>query len=383
MIPSVSDLVCFSHLRWDFVFQRPNHLMARFARGCRTFFIEEPVVEPSVTAPMMEVEEVEHGPLVCTPHLPPDLESAAQSSVQRALVDELFRRRAIRPGVLWFYTPMAMTFAGHLRAPVVVYDCMDELAGFRGAPPDIMERERALFRRADLVFTGGHSLYRAKRDLHPRVYPFPSSVDARHFGQARRLPEAADQAVIPGPKLGYFGVVDERMDLELIARIADTHRDWHVIMIGPIAKIAADDLPQRTNIHWLGARDYSELPSYLAGWDVALMPFARNDATKFISPTKTLEYLAAGKPIVSTAIDDVVEPYGVGGIVRIADSDGFVDAIEDALREDLQKFRADADGWVARTSWDATWSSMNELIEHTAAARTREPQGGAIPCSTT
>jgi glycosyltransferase involved in cell wall biosynthesis len=153
-------------------------------------------------------------------------------------------------------------------------------------------------------------------------------------------------------------------------------------MIGPVAKIAPDDLPQRPNIHWLGQRDYAELPSYLAGWDVALMPFAKNDATRFISPTKTLEYLAAGKPIVSTAIDDVVEPYGVAGIVRIADSDGFVDAIEQALRGDHQQFRTAADAWVARTSWDATWSSMNELIEQAATTRVREPQGGAIPCST-
>lgn len=382
MTTAAVDLVCFSHLRWGFVFQRPNHLMVRFARRQRVFFVEEPVIDDSIRSATMDVEEVTGGPFVCVPRLPAGLSPPARVSLQRDLVDELFRVRRIHPRTLWFYTPMALAFAGHLRAPVVVYDCMDELSGFRGAPSELGERERALFDRVDLVFTGGHSLYRAKRGSHPHVHAFPSSVDAEHFSRARSLAEPADQARIPGPKLGFFGVIDERMDLDLIARIADERPDWHIVMIGPVVKVDPADLPQRTNIHWLGSRTYDELPGYISGWTVATMPFALNDATRFISPTKTLEYLAAGKPIVSTAIEDVVEPYGTAGIVRIAGPSEFVGALADAMEDDPVQVRAAADAWVARTSWDCTWALMNELVENVESARLHTPQERMTVCST-
>ena len=371
-----TDLICFSHLRWGFVFQRPNHLMVRFARRQRTFFVEEPRFENGLTEPRMDVIREPGGPFVCVPWLPEGTPERAREGIQRRLLRRLMRERAVRPQVLWFYTPMMLPLAEGLSAPLVVYDCMDELSGFHGAPPELLEREAELFRRADVVFTGGHSLYQAKRSKHPNVHPFPSSVDAEHFARARTAqPDPEDQAGLPRPRLGFFGVIDERMDLGLVAGLANARPDWQIVMMGPVVKIDPATLPQRPNLHWLGGKQYGELPSYLAGWDVAIMPFARNASTEFISPTKTLEYLAAGKPVVSTAIRDVVHPYGVEGLARIADDvEEFVAACEAALAEDPTPRRQAGDAFVARTSWDATWSRMNGLIREAL----RAPRGRVV-----
>jgi glycosyltransferase involved in cell wall biosynthesis len=357
------DLVCFSHLRWGFVFQRPNHLMSRCARDYRTFFIEEPELGAS-EQPRMEVRSELDGLFVCTPQLPPNFASGDVAAAQRELIDALFREQRIHPDVLWFYTPMALTFARDLRARVVVYDCMDELSAFDGAPDQLPALEAELFSRAQLVFTGGHALYQAKHTQHPHVYPFPSSVDVDHFRKARgAAAQPSDQAALAYPRIGYFGVIDERLDYELIAAIADRRPDWQLVMVGPVVKVDAERLPRRPNIHWLGQKNYAELPSYVGGWNVALMPFALNRATRFISPTKTLEYMAADLPIVSTAIADVVEPYGREGVVAIADQSTFVDAIETALGARSTQQRAAAEALLARTSWDRTWSRMKALID--------------------
>jgi glycosyltransferase involved in cell wall biosynthesis len=270
---------------------------------------------------------------------------------------------------------MAFGFAGHADAAVVVYDCMDELSAFQGAPPELHLEERRLFAKADLVFTGGHSLYESKRAHHRSVHAFPSSVDARHFGAARMpgIVAPRDQRPIPRPRLGFFGVLDERMDTGLLALLADSHPEWHVVLVGPTVKIDPASLPRRPNLHYLGQKRYDALPSYLAGWDVALMPFARNEATRFISPTKTLEYLAAGVPVVSTPIRDVVRPYGDRGFVRIGEGKGFVQQVEEALRErttaaGLARQRAALE-WVASTSWDRTWEGMRALVLDAAARR--------------
>jgi UDP-galactopyranose mutase len=225
--------------------------------------------------------------------------------------------------------------------------------------------EANLLARADLVFTGGQSLYEAKRGQHPRVFAFPSSVDAAHFARARReIEDPADQAAIPHPRLGFFGVIDERMDLDLLAAVADARPDWHLAIIGPVVKVDPALLPKRANIHYLGKKDYQELPAYLAGWDVALLPFAINESTRFISPTKTPEYLAAGKPVVSTPIRDVVRPYGMRGLVHIAaTADDFVQAIAQALAEDGDARMQRADAFLAQESWDRTWERMRRLIE--------------------
>lgn len=356
------DVLCFSHLRWDFVYQRPQHLLTRCAAERRVFFIEEPVYD--VQAPRLTV--MSRGPnlWVVVPRLPEGVSPDEATAMQRGLLDQLVREERVRRHLQWFYTPMALAFADHLHPVARVYDCMDELSGFAGAPPELVARERALFGSVDLVFTGGQSLYEAKCGEHPRVHAFPSGIDRAHFGRAREaMAEPEDQADIKRPRLGFFGVVDERMDLDLVAGIADLRPDWQLVMIGPVVKIDPASLPRRANIHWLGGRPYSELPRYLAGWDAAIMPFARNAATRFISPTKTPEYLAAGKPVISTSIRDVVRPYGERGLVGIADTpEAFVAA---ALREmgrvDV-RWHADVDAILGTCAWDDIWARMHRLI---------------------
>jgi UDP-galactopyranose mutase len=359
-----ADLVCLSHLRWDFVYQRPQHLLSRFAKERRVFFVEEPTFGEG---PMhLDVSQRDCGVYVVVPRLPHNLiGDETLESIQRSMIDSLFEDYNINTHFLWYYTPMAVTWTTHLRPQATVYDCMDELSAFKGAPSALKEREAELFKRADLVFTGGQSLYEVKRHQHKNVYAFPSSIDATHFAQARSIgEEPADQAEIPHPRLGFFGVIDERMDIELLEQVAAARPDWHLVMVGPVVKIDPADLPQRENIHYLGGKSYSELPSYLAGWDVALLPFERNKKTRLKTPTKTPEYLAAGCPVVSTSIRDVVRPYGEQGLVYIADdASEFVASIEAAMNEDAAKRMREVDAFLAQTSWDQTWGRMNELIE--------------------
>ena len=309
---------------------------------------------------------------VVVPHLPEGLTSdVAREAALRSMMERMLADYGVRDYVLWYYTPMALQFTRHLRPRATVYDCMDELTAFKGASPLLRGLESELMSRADLVFTGGQSLYEAKRDRHPRVYAFPSSIDAAHFRAAREIDEEpADQTSIPRPRLGFFGVIDERLDIELLGEVARMRPEWQLVMIGPVVKIDPADLPQRDNIHYLGMKSYEELPAYLAGWDVALLPFARNDSTRFISPTKTPEYLAAGKPVVSTSIRDVVRPYGQEGLVHIADTpEEFVAACEAALSEDAAARQGKVDAFLGQTSWDITWGRMSALIDGAVSAR--------------
>ncbi|HEY8377773.1 MAG TPA: glycosyltransferase, partial [Nannocystis sp.] len=312
---------------------------------------------------------------------------AASERLLRELLDDLIVGHDLRAYVLWYYTPMALGFSRHLRPLATVYDCMDELSAFHGAPALLRERERELLRTADLVFAGGRSLCSAKRELRPSTYLFPSSIDAAHFARARTWSvDPPDQARIGRPRLGYCGVIDERIDLELVAEVAALREDFEIVMVGPVAKIDRARLPRRRNIHYLGQKRYAELPAYLGGWDVAIMPFSHNEATRFISPTKTPEYLAAGRPVVSTSIRDVVEPYGALGLVEIADSPAeFVAAASRALERGRHKgWLAQADAFLAGMSWDRTWSGMEALIS--AAVRANSTKMGrreVNPCSTT
>jgi glycosyltransferase involved in cell wall biosynthesis len=357
------DLVVLSHLRWDFVFQRPQHLMTRAARQQRVFFFEEPIIQGGTGAPRLDVRSVD-GVFVAQPHLPHGLSQSAHDEALVYLLNELFARHRIKAHVLWYYTPNALLFSRHLEPLATVFDCMDELSAFKGASPRLRELEAELLRRADVVFTGGHSLYEAKRHAHTDIHAVPSSVDRAHFASAREpMAEPADQAAIPHPRVGFFGVIDERMDVALLDGLAELRPDLHLVMIGPVVKIDPATLPRRPNIHWLGGKSYGELPAYIAGWDVAMLPFARNESTRFISPTKTPEYLAAGKPVVSTSIRDVVRPYGDEGLARIADEPAeMAAAIAAALNDDPDELWAAADQLLARTSWDGTWARMHELI---------------------
>jgi UDP-galactopyranose mutase len=368
-----ADLVCLSHLRWDFVYQRPQHLLSRSARARRVFFVEEPLTGDG---PRLDVRRNEDGVHVAVPYLPEGLSAEETEAAQQMLLNRMFAEHGIENHVLWYYTPMPVEWTRHLKPLAVVYDCMDELSAFKFAPPALREREAELFRRADLVFTGGQSLYEAKRDKHPNIYAFPSSIDLAHFAQAREaIADPADQASIPHPRLGFFGVVDERLDLELLDGLARARPDWHFVIVGPVVKIDPSALPRQANVHYLGGKSYKELPAYVAGWDVATLLFARNEHTRFISPTKTPEYLAAGKPVVSTSIRDVVRPYGEEGLVEIADTvEEFVAAAERCLRK-----RDERDGWLERVdaflatnSWDQTWARMAGLIGGVAARRLDE-----------
>jgi len=368
------DLVCFSHLRWNFVYQRPQHLLSRAARSRRVFVVEEPIFDNG--SMRLDVTESDAGVYVVVPHLPEGLSSeVARQAVLRRLVDQLFAEHQIVNFVAWYYTPMALEFTQHLKPLATIYDCMDELSAFKGAPSALQAREQQLFSRCDLVFTGGQTLYEAKRTQHESVHAFPSSIDRAHFGKARTIKaEPEDQQNIPHPRLGFFGVIDERFDIELLNSIALARPNWQFVMIGPVVKIDPATLPNHENIHYLGGRDYQDLPAYLAGWDVALLLFARNEATRFISPTKTPEYLAAGKPVVSTSIRDVVRPYGQQELVRIADQpDEFIQAVEAILAEDKNQRSAwlkRVDSFLADMSWDETWTRMSELIDNAVAANT-------------
>ncbi|MDZ7969171.1 MAG: UDP-galactopyranose mutase [Nostoc sp. DedSLP03] len=373
------DIVCLSHLRWNFVYQRPQHLLSRCAQGKRVFFIEEAIFSEEPLA-RLDVNQDSNGVVVVVPHLQQGLSEEAINADLQALINNLFAEHNINKYICWYYTPMAIAFTRHLQPQAVVYDCMDELSAFHGASPTLKNYEAELFKRADLVFTGGQSLYESKVNQHPNVYAFPSSVDVPHFAQARNLTEPEDQAHIPHPRLGFFGVIDERMDIELLAGIAEARPDWHLVIIGPVVKIDPATLPQHENIHYLGGRDYKQLPAYLAGWDLAMLPFARNESTRFISPTKTPEYLAAGRPVVSTSIRDVVRPYGESKLVRIADTvSEFVTAAELAMQEDTpaSEWLSRVDAFLEKISWDRTWASMMKLIDSAIAARNGEDKANS------
>jgi glycosyltransferase involved in cell wall biosynthesis len=358
-------LACFSHLRWDFVWQRPQHLLSRAAKHYRVLQIEEPLFEDGA-APRIDISKRPGGMTIAVPVLPTGMSLHDAVRAQRRLVGRLLAAEPEENRIFWYYTPMAMAFTSHLDCALCVYDNMDELSLFRGASQELIDRENELFLRADVVFTGGMSLYEAKRNRHPNVHGFPSSIDFGHFAKARRMdgdPEPADQAHIPHPRLGFFGVVDERMDVELVGALAELRPDWHLIMIGPVVKIDPATLPRRDNIHWLGPKSYADLPRYLSRWDVGLMPFALNESTRFISPTKTPEFLAAGVPVVSTPITDVVRPYGEKGFVEIAKTPLEVARKAQLLLErPKQPWLTRVDRHLAAGSWDKTWSAMHKLM---------------------
>ncbi|WP_343628260.1 glycosyltransferase [Roseateles sp.] len=381
-------LIVFSHLRWDFVFQRPQQLMSRLASDYDVIFIEEPVHDPA-GSPRVEARRVvpPDGPHVevlvpFTPIPAPGFDDA-QLPLLIPLIERELGARGVRDYLVWLYTPMALPLIAGMQPRAIVYDCMDELSAFKNAPAQLRQRENALMAAADLVLCGGPALYEARRGQHPHLHCLPSAVDAAHFAPPR--PGAAPaletraaelQGHIPHPRLGFFGVIDERMDLALVTEIADQRSDWQLIMVGPVVKIGEAALPRRPNLHWLGMQRYELLPHLLAGWDVALMPFALNASTRFISPTKTLEYLAGARPVVSTPIRDVVGLYGdVVGIGH--DAASFIARCEEALSEDAasrEYWHGAASAVVAASSWDAGARRVRDwLVELTHPARDDTP----------
>jgi glycosyltransferase involved in cell wall biosynthesis len=371
------SIVVFSHLRWNFVYQRPQHLLSRLAATRPVFFIEEPEYDPNGPA-RWERSTPLPNVTVLRPHTPVQAPGfhADQLAALEPLVADVADELNGSTLVAWLYTPMALSLVEALAPTVVVYDCMDELSLFLGAPPELLSREAALIECADVMFTGGPSLFLAKQARHPNVHCFSSSVDAPHFRvRETGVVEAPDQAGLPRPRLGFYGVIDERLDLPLIDFIAQAHPDWQVVLVGPVVKIDPATLPRRENIHYFGQRSYDDLPRYLSGWDVCLLPFSRNDATRFISPTKTLEYMAAELPIVSTPITDVAEPYG--DIVYLGENPAeFLAACEAALAagpEDRATRVAKMRRVLAGTSWDVTVSAMEKLLAAAVAKNAAVP----------
>ncbi len=365
-------LMVFSHLRWDFVYQRPQHLLTRLARNRQVFFIEEPVYDRRYE-PYMDLSSPTRNVTVARPHTRSEHYgfNDEQLPLLSEMVQELIEREELTDYVVWLYTPMALPLARTLNPRAVVFDVMDELSAFKNAPQYMKDMEQQTLDWADVVFTGGPSLYRAKRGRHSNLHCFSSSVDAGHFAHARHISEAPDQADIPHPRFGFYGVIDERMDFDLLSIMAKAHPDWQIVMVGPVTKIDPTSLPQHPNIHYMGPRQYNELPSYLAGWDVCMLPFALNESTRFISPTKTLEYMAAELPIVSTPIADVAGPYGdivyLGGTPK-----EFIQACEDALNsptKERERRTAAMRAVLENTSWDTTVQNMEALISSAVEVR--------------
>lgn len=371
-------MVCFAHLRWNLVFQRPQHIMTRLADSFDVLYWEEPREETDCTTARIEREQLGEGIERLVPVLPAGLGESARDAQLAGLLEDVLAD-ITGPRIFWYYTPMMLGFSAAAQADLVVYDCMDELANFAFAPADIAVREAALMARADLVLCGGKSLYEARIGRHPEIHCVPSGVDVAHFARgADGLPDPVDQAGLPRPRLGFYGVIDERMDLQLLAEIAATRPAWSFVMVGPVVKITPADLPQAPNIHWLGRKDYAELPAYAGSWDIALMPFARNASTEFISPTKTPEYMASGLPVVSTSIRDVVSGYGGLNAIRIADDPAhFIEACEDLLAAPetaRAAWRAEARDCLADKSWDGIAARITRELDSALAARRAAPR---------
>lgn len=366
-LPRDVPLVAFSHLRWDFVRQRPQHLLTRFARERQVWMWEE-AIPSEHHLPYLEYH---HFPADDVTSLRPRVPHSFSLDQGAEALRELYRlflaQTVRRTPIAWFYTAAMLDIPGRTAGALTVYDCMDELSAFAHADPALIALEQRLLESADVVFTGGRSLYEAKKGRNPNTHAFPSAVDRAHFAAARTLRARKGEDRVAG----YYGVIDERLDLDLIARLADELPDWRIEMVGPVVKIDPADLPQRANIAWLGPRDYAQLPSVLATWNVALMPFALNEATRFISPTKTPEYLAGGRPVVSTAIADVVADWGAcGGVVIAADAPGFARAIEQAAGLPAEgPWLDDIDRRLDAISWDRTQARMNTLMAEACAAR--------------
>lgn len=365
----MSDLVCISHLRWDFVWQRPQHLLSRLSKFYRVLFVEEPTVDPEATHPYLNIKTQTDRLTVLEmvyPGTVPRWVGHGDKETQSAytlLLRDYLKKNKYDTSILWLYTPMAHDFVPHIPHKLFVYDVMDQLSAFKGAPPEIMDYERKLLPKADIVFTGGVSLYRDKAPLNPNTHCFPSGVDIDHYSKAAsQMPTPDGLKGMSSPIIGYFGVIDERMDMPLLEQVANAHPEWNIVLVGPIAKIRHEDLSQQPNIHFLGKQSYENLPQFLSHFDVALVPFALNESTEYVSPTKTLEYMAAHKPIVSTPIRDVIDLYGE--VVKVGHTpEEFIKHIETSLTENGKHRRAAEKRLLTQNLWESIAAEMYGLMQ--------------------
>ena len=361
-----TNIIVFSHLRWDFVFQRPQHLLTRMAGKFNIFFIEEPIFTDT-DKPAYSLSKRGDKVWVMVPHLPHGTKPEVIKNTLKALFDRYMENKQLSDYAFWYYTPMALEFSRKHTPELIVYDCMDELSNFMFAPVALPALEKELLNLSDVVFTGGRSLYEAKKNQHANIHAFPSSIDTAHFSKTRKLKAAAPVQKNKPFTLGFFGVIDERFDIALIKGIADSRPNWQLNIIGPVVKIDENILPKNKNIVYSGSVSYQDLPSHLSNWDMALIPFLINDSTKFISPTKTPEYLAAGLPVISTAIRDVVNPYGISQYVQIASNyTEFTEAAENFIalsKKSKEKWLAAVDTFLTLNSWDKTCDAMVKLMK--------------------
>jgi glycosyltransferase involved in cell wall biosynthesis len=360
---STKELVVFSHLPWTFVYQRPQHLISRIGRGYRTWFVEEPRVNQDIEEPRLCVERRDglHRVWLDVPgeERLAGFDDPWAEHYPDAVADLLGPRD---DRTVWLYTPLALPYAQRLEHQQLVYDVMDDLAAFAHASPALKAMQRRALAEADLVFTGGRSIDAGVHRVSDReTHLFPSGVEPEHFAPARRLREPRER-----PVAGYVGVIDERIDLDIVRGLAAALPDWDIEMVGPVFKIAPESLPQAPNVRYPGMQPYDRLPHVMGGFDVALMPFALNEATRSISPTKTLEYLAAGLPVVSTRVPDVVTDYE-----RIVDLRDDAAGFAAACRHVLEHRREDRDRRLApilaAQHWDAIAERMGALMADRAA----------------
>jgi UDP-galactopyranose mutase len=361
-----SDVLCFSHARWTSAMERPGQLMARCAQHHRVFFVEEPIIDATYT----EITKVAPNLWRVVPHLGEGKSDQELLSLWREQLLLLRAERSIERPILWYYTPAAIAVSRHLPRVLTVYDCTRDLAT-SGAPPELLACERELIAQSDLVFVTGHALYAQKCNQHPRVYNVPSGIDLSYFARARqKAPIPADQAPIPGPRIGYCGVIDQRIDWRLVREIAELRPKWQFVFLGPVAPRTRVHLPALRNVHYLGAKSQQEVLEYVSDWDAAMIPFVVDEVTRTLSPNKTLECLAAGKEIVATPLPDVVEPFARMGLLQVAsDAEGFVCALEAALRGDVRASPALRDAYLAQRSWSSAFQRIHGLVMSALAAR--------------
>lgn len=376
-------IIVHCHLCWDWVWQRPQQFISRLSQRHKILFVETIGPDATLAAPLARFRIAENFPNVTLLRLQFPAwrwgDANYVDSERRRLVQEFLAGPVagqFEQPVQWFYDPMALrSFSGHMGEILTVYDCMDELSKFATAPPEIVERERELLAQAEVVFTGGRKLFESKSRFHDNCHFYGCGVDGKHFGQA--LDENAlihpDIKNIKRPVLGYFGVVDERMDYRLLAKLADANPNWSVAMVGPVLKVDEKTMPRRPNLHWLGQRAYSDLPAFCKAFDVCLMPFALNEATEFINPTKALEYMATGRPIVSTAVPDVVRNFG--SVIKIAeDSNDFISICKQVLKQRDEDAISAGLALARDNSWDSIVSRLENHVDEALRKAQKLPE---------
>jgi glycosyltransferase involved in cell wall biosynthesis len=367
------DLVCFSYLRWDFMYQRPQHLMTRFAKIFRVIY-----VEPAITAPDNSPFEINHPSqniITVTPHLPAGLSEEAALLLQQERLSRIFNDLNIQRYLFWFYTPEVLPFTQSYSPLLKVYDCVTEFSAGKSAPEQARQQEEQLLQQVDFVFTAGHSLFESKRINNQNTYCFAGSVDIDHFYSARYYtPDPEDQAHISHPRFGFAGIIDDRIDFQLLSAIALRKPDWNFVMLGPVIGISESDLPNLPNIHFIGRKGYEELVTYISGWDVAMLPFAHNDATRYMNPLQTPEFLAAGKPVIAAPVNDIIRTYGHRGLVQIAGTaEEFVRVGEIHLStRDKTEWQEAVIDFLSLNSWDKTWQRMIDVMSPVLQASIRQ-----------